>query len=149
MFGVNQGIVPSVCDAGHDIAAHGCDGGGGELDELDLGNDSPNPDDPDELFGQDYDLLSTLVGGEGALALGIFFVKVEPTHEGDIFQLGTGDGGEFRKRIEGEKPGGRQHQGTEDGGEEEDLLDVCDGSTAGCGGLQTRCEDVDGFGGVS
>lgn len=50
MFGVNQGIIPSVRDTGHDIAAHGCDGGGGELDELDLADDGPDPDDTDELF---------------------------------------------------------------------------------------------------
>lgn len=149
MFGINQGVVPGVRNAGHDIAAHGCYGGGGELDELDLTDDSPDTDDPDELFGQNDDLLSTLIGGGSALlALVVFFVEIESAYESNILQLGTGDGREFREREEGEKSGGGQDQGTEDGGEEKDLLDVCGGTAAGRGGLQTRCEDVDRFGGV-
>lgn len=94
-------------------------------------------------------MLSTLIGGGSALlALIVFFVEIESAYKSNILQLGTGDGREFREREEGEKSGGGQDQGTEDGGEEEDLLDVCGGTAAGRGGLQTRCEDVDRFGGV-
>lgn len=86
MFGVDQGVVLGVCDAGYDVATNGCDGGGGELDRLNLADGGSDTDDPDELFGQDYDLLSALIGGEGALlALIVFFVEVEAADVGDIF----------------------------------------------------------------
>lgn len=107
MFGVDQGVVLGVCDAGYDIATHGCDGGGGELDRLDLADGGSDTDDPDEFFCQDYNLFSALIGWEGALlALIIFFVEVEAADVGDIFQFGARDGREFGKGVEGEEAGG-------------------------------------------